>query len=52
MINQVRRIDNVSREFSSEFIVGECWGYNKFYRIDQLLQDGYWTEHEDKVRSQ
>jgi len=31
----------VTRQFSSDFEVGECWGYNRFYRIDQLETDGY-----------
>jgi len=29
------------REFSSDFEVGECWGYNRFYRIDLLDREGY-----------
>lgn len=29
------------REYQSEFEVGECWGYNRFYRIDQLESEGY-----------
>ena len=24
------------REFTSEFEVGECWGYNRFMRLDRL----------------
>ncbi len=31
----------VVREFSSDFEVGECWGYNRFYRIDLLEREGY-----------
>lgn len=31
----------VAREFASEFQEGECWGYNRFARVDHLLQDGY-----------
>jgi tripartite motif-containing protein 37 len=31
----------VIREFSSDFEVGECWGYNRFYRIDLLEREGY-----------
>eukprot|EP01135_Chromosphaera_perkinsii_P000117 Nk52_evm13s32 gene=Nk52_evmTU13s32 len=32
---------NVVREFSSDFEIGECWGYNRFYRLDILERDGY-----------
>ena len=38
----------ISREFSSDFEVGECWGYNRFYRIDVLEQEGYLT-HDDCI---
>lgn len=31
----------VTREFSSDFEVGECWGYNRFYRIDLLESEHY-----------
>jgi tripartite motif-containing protein 37 len=31
----------VTRQFSSDFEVGECWGYNRFYRIDQLEPEQY-----------
>ena len=31
----------VVREFSSDFEVGECWGYNRFYRIDLLEREGF-----------
>ncbi|XP_040577548.1 E3 ubiquitin-protein ligase TRIM37 isoform X1 [Lepeophtheirus salmonis] len=32
---------NVVREFSSDFEVGECWGYNRFFRLDLLASEGY-----------
>ncbi|CAH0555816.1 unnamed protein product [Brassicogethes aeneus] len=32
---------NVVREFSSDFEVGECWGYNRFIRSDLLVSEGY-----------
>jgi tripartite motif-containing protein 37 len=31
----------IVREFSSDFEVGECWGYNRFYRIDLLEREGF-----------
>jgi tripartite motif-containing protein 37 len=31
----------VVREFASDFESGECWGYNRFYRIDLLEEEGY-----------
>jgi len=37
------------REFASEFEPGECWGYNKYYRIDELIQEGYLLPENDTV---
>jgi tripartite motif-containing protein 37 len=31
----------VSREYSSDFEIGECWGYNRFYRIEGISDEGY-----------
>jgi len=32
---------NYNREFSSDFQNGECWGYNRFYKIDNMEKEGY-----------
>lgn len=32
---------NIVREFASEFDAGECWGYNRFFRLDLLASEGY-----------
>jgi tripartite motif-containing protein 37 len=34
----------IVREFSSDFEVGECWGYNRFYRIDLLEREGFLSD--------
>eukprot|EP00899_Mesostigma_viride_P013443 jgi/Mesvir1/2209/Mv09854-RA.1 len=39
----------VAREFASEFEVGECWGYNRFYRIDLLSREGYLSDKGDAL---
>lgn len=31
----------IQREFVSDFEVGECWGYNRFFRLDLLAEEGY-----------
>lgn len=41
MINHRNPSAQVVREFASDFEVGECWGYNRFYRIDLLEREGY-----------
>lgn len=32
---------NIVREFASDFEIGECWGYNRFFRLDLLDTEGY-----------
>ncbi|XP_066596105.1 E3 ubiquitin-protein ligase TRIM37-like isoform X2 [Prorops nasuta] len=32
---------NIVREFASVFEIGECWGYNRFFRLDLLASEGY-----------
>lgn len=43
MIHQASRDSNknIVREFASDFEVGECWGYNRFFRLDLLASEGY-----------
>ena len=49
MINLINQKASVIREFSSEFESGECWGYNRFYKIDLLQKEGYLLDGDDKV---
>ncbi|KAI4477316.1 hypothetical protein M0804_012906 [Polistes exclamans] len=30
---------NIVREFASDFEIGECWGYNRFFRLDLLATE-------------
>lgn len=32
---------NIIREFASDFEVGECWGYNRFFKLDLLASEGF-----------
>merc|ERR1719186_1179377 len=42
MVHQGRDSNkNIVREFASDFEVGECWGYNRFFRLDLLSSEGY-----------
>jgi len=43
MVHQASRDSskNIVREFASDFEVGECWGYNRFFRLDLLSPEGY-----------
>lgn len=49
MMNQKNSKVIVLREFASEFETGECWGYNRFFKIDLLEKEGYLVPEEDMV---
>ncbi|XP_018597305.1 E3 ubiquitin-protein ligase TRIM37 isoform X2 [Scleropages formosus] len=40
---------NIIREFASDFEVGECWGYNRFFRLDLLASEGYLNTQTDTL---
>lgn len=39
----------IQREFVSDFEVGECWGYNRFFRLDLLASEGYLNTLNDSL---
>ncbi|UJR08618.1 hypothetical protein I4U23_012877 [Adineta vaga] len=43
MIHQLSKdpSKNIIREFASDFEVGECWGYNKFFSLEALTTEGF-----------
>lgn len=43
MIHQLSKdpSKNIVREFASDFEVGECWGYNRFFLLDALITEGF-----------
>ena len=47
--NVVNTNKNVVREFASDFEVGECWGYNRFFRLDLLASEGYLNTETDTL---
>ena len=44
MINYLDPSQMVIREFASDFETGECWGYNRFFKISLLKEQGYLSE--------
>lgn len=38
------------REFASDFEVGECWGYNRFFRLDLLETEGFLDRANDSIK--
>lgn len=42
---------NVLREFTSDFEIGECWGYNRFFKLDLLDTEGFLDEDTLVLRS-
>jgi tripartite motif-containing protein 37 len=51
MLNVKNPNNNIVREFNSEFEVGECWGYNKFFRIDLLVKEGYLSDNDTVINT-
>ncbi|XP_064620153.1 E3 ubiquitin-protein ligase TRIM37-like isoform X2 [Lineus longissimus] len=51
MVHQASRDSskNIVREFASDFEVGECWGYNRFFRLDLLASEGYLNAETDTL---
>lgn len=51
MIHQGSRdaCKNIVREFASDFEIGECWGYNRFFRLDLLASEGYLNIENDSL---
>ena len=51
MIHQQSKLTSRSivREFASDFEVGECWGYNRFFRLDTLASEGYLDIEQDTL---
>lgn len=39
LVNQKSAKDSVIREYSSNFDIGECWGYNQFIPIEELKEE-------------
>ena len=39
LLNNKNNKDSVIREYSSNFDIGECWGYNQFIPIEELSND-------------
>lgn len=40
---------SIVREFASDFEVGECWGYNRFFRLEMLASEGYLNTEQDTL---
>jgi len=40
MVNGDRK-KNIVKDHHSKFQVGECWGYNKFAKIDDISESGF-----------
>lgn len=39
----------ISRDFVSDFEIGECWGYNRFFPLDLLATEGYLSTEKDTL---
>ena len=49
MLNHRNSENVIIREFASDFEAGECWGYNRFFKLEFLEKDGYLDTETDAV---
>jgi tripartite motif-containing protein 37 len=49
MLNTRYPTNIVVREFASDFQPGECWGYNRFFKLEALEREGYYNPEDDQV---
>lgn len=48
MENWKDKENSLVREFASVFNTEECWGYNRFYKLENLQKDGF-VSHDNMV---
>jgi len=41
--------EDLSKEYTSDFEDGLCWGYNRFYRLEDLLEHGFLDLEKDEL---
>ncbi|KRX06279.1 TRAF-like protein [Pseudocohnilembus persalinus] len=46
---KLQKKQSVVREFASEFETGECWGYNRFYKLEMLQEEGFYNPKDDQI---
>lgn len=39
----------IHREFTSNFEATVSWGYNRFFKLEDLTKEGFWNPEEDVV---
>lgn len=49
MIHPTDESEVVSREYQSDFEIGECWGYNRFFRTDNILSGGFISGEDESI---
>lgn len=50
MKNIAGRREDLVKEYTSDFEDGLCWGYNRFYRLEDLEEHGYWDSENDSIK--
>lgn len=49
LINNENNKKNFYQEHSSDFIQGDCWGYNKFFKLEKIHRDGFINKLTDRI---
>lgn len=44
-----KETENIEREYISEFENSICWGYNRFCKIEDIENQGFWDKDNDQI---
>lgn len=49
LLKPERENENIEREYISEFENSICWGYNRFCKIEDIENQGFWDREKDQI---
>ena len=49
LIKPGKEEENIEREYVSDFENSICWGYNRFCKIEDIENQGFWDEENDQI---
>lgn len=49
LIKPGKENENIEREYISEFENSICWGYNRFCKLDDIENQGFWDRENDQI---
>jgi tripartite motif-containing protein 37 len=49
LVKPEKDAENIEREYISEFENSICWGYNRFCKIEDIENQGFWDREKDQI---